>query len=665
MLDIDYPQSARETAFEKHFGESVSDPYRWLEDNHTASSRVAEWIAAQNAITERHLKTLPARDAFRQRIAALVNYESFTIPLKRADRYFFTRRDGTSNQAALYVREDVNGVDRLLLNPNKWSEDEADALGEWSASDDGRYVAFGVQNGGTDWRTIKVLDVDSGETAEDVVERARFTRIAWAPDGSGFFYSRYPAPLEGTAMDASLANQAVYFHKLGTTQDVDRLVYSTPQDPKLLNIAERVTNGRYLHITTTPGTPESALTVIDLASDAWTPKTVVPDMNSEWSVIGNDGTRLILVTTHGSERRRVVTLDVSEPEPRPVELIPEDANGAIINDAAVVGGKLLIAYTVDAKTEFRRFDLDGTEEGPIKLPGIGTAGGFSVDPSENEAFFLFTSYDVPTSIYRYRVADGAPLLWEKPEVKVDSARIVVEQRFYHSKDGTRVPIFITRRADATEAAPTLLYGYGGFGISLLPDYNPFRLAWVQQGGILAVANIRGGGEYGKAWHRAGQRENKQNVFDDFIAAAEFLKAERISTPRGLTIQGESGGGLLVGAVTTNAPNSSTPFCRVSASWTCCATTSSPEAIFGRPSMGVRQRKPRSATFSHILPITTSKRANNIRRSLSRPPTPMIASSRLTVSNRSRRCRRRTSVRSRISSALKPVPGMARALRWTK
>ncbi|MBR0650714.1 S9 family peptidase [Roseomonas terrae] len=553
MPDMHYPETARIDVIEERFGRTVTDPYRWLEGDAGSDPRILAWIEAQNAVSAAYLEALPGRDVFRERMAALLDYERYTAPVKRGGRYFFTLNRGRANQPSLFVREGSEGLDRLLIDPNAWSDDSADALGEWSASDDGRLLAFGVQVGGTDWRTIRVLDVDSGRELEDRVEWARFTQIAWAPDGSGFFYSRYPRP-EPEAMNAPAADHAICFHRLGTPQEEDRLIFATPDRPALLNIAGRADAGRYLHISSTPGTNESALAVVDLEAEDWTPRTVVAGMEAEWLVLGNVGTRLVLLTTEGAERRRVVSLDMAEAEPTPVEIVPEAAGQAVVNDAAILGGRLLVGYLVDVKTEVRRFRMDGRPDGVVTLPGIGTAGGLRGHPAENEAFFVFTSYDRPTTVYRYEVAANRAEPWAEPVVPIDLGAIVVEQRFYSSKDGTKVPLFLVRRRDVTGAAPTLLYGYGGFGISLIPVYNPLQIAWVEQGGVLAVANIRGGGEYGRAWHRAGRREMRQNAFDDFIAAAEFLKAEGITPPDGLAIQGESGGGLLVGAVTNQRPD---------------------------------------------------------------------------------------------------------------
>jgi len=554
MSDIDYPRTERIDVAEEHFGQTVVDPYRWLENSASNDTRVETWIKAQNDLTRACLETLPGRDVFRKRMGELLDYDRYTAPLKRGSHYFFTLHEGPVNQPSLYMRDRVDGENQLLIDPNAWSSDGADALAEWQVSDDGKLIVFGIQTGGEDWRKLKVLDVETGNVLDDEVQWARFTKIAWAPDGSGFFYSRFPEPEAGKAAIAGVANHAVYFHQLGKLQGDDRLIYATPDRPQLLHMADRVVNGRYLQIISTPGSNENALTVVDLDAKGWTPRTVIADQDSEWTVIGEDETRLVVITTHGAERRRLVSLDLAQAEPHPVEILAEAQDNAVLNDAAILGGRLLIAYLVDAKTEIRRFTLDGGQDGIVALPGIGSAGGLRGDSQEDEAFFVFTSFDAPTAIYRYDVGTGAVTPWAKPHVPVDLERFVVEQRFYRSKDGTEVPIFIMRRKDATSAAPTLLYGYGGFGISQIPYYNPLQLAWVEQGGVLAVANIRGGGEYGRAWHGAGKRENKQNAFDDFIAAGEFLKQAGITTPDGLAIQGESGGGLLVGAVTNQRPD---------------------------------------------------------------------------------------------------------------
>jgi prolyl oligopeptidase len=547
-----YPETRQGNVVEKHFGRMIADPYRWLEIDVRGDSEVAAWVAAQNEATQAYLGELPGRGVFTQRLTALFDHARTSAPQKKGGRYFYTRNSGLENQAVLYVREAVDGDERVLIDPNRWSQDGATALAEWSASDDGTHVAFAVQEGGTDWRTMSVLDVDSGEVLGDEVRWARFTTISWAKDGSGFFYARYPEPEEGAAFQAGVAGHAVYFHAIGTPQSQDRLLYATPDRPELLHQFDVTDDGRYALIYSMPGTNTSDLTVVDLTSEDWKPRRLIDNFDDEWGVLGNVETKLFVLTTQLAERRRIVALDLAETDPAMTELVGEQEG--TLNNGWLLGGRLLASYLVDAKTEIRRFLLDGTPDGTVELPGIGSAGGFLGDPEDPESFFVFTSFDAPTTVYRYDIASNLRTVWAEPEVEIDLDRIAVEQRFYTSKDGTRVPMFIVRRKDVTAPAPTMLYAYGGFGISLVPYYSPAQLAWIEQGGVLAIANIRGGGEYGKAWHEAGQREKKQSVFDDFIAAAEYLKAAGITSPNGLAIQGESNGGLLIGAVVNQRPD---------------------------------------------------------------------------------------------------------------
>lgn len=549
---IVYPRTRRSDDADIHFGERVADPYRWLENDVHGSAEVAAWIEAQNAVTDAHLATLPAREVFRKRLSALFDHTQLTAPQVRAGRYFHTRKSGLENQPMLYLRDAVEGVDRVLIDPNRWSDDGATSLAEWAPSPDGKRVVYGVQDGGSDWRTLRVIDVDSGRTLDDEVEWMRFSTLDWNADGSGFFYSRYPEPQGGATALASVVNHAVYFHAVGTAQSEDRLVYATPDQPHLLHNFTVTRDGRYMAIYSTPGSMTRSLTVIDLTAPAWIPRPVVANFDDEWGVVGSHGTQLFAATTLGAERTRIVALDMAQDSPVPVEVVPEQEG--TLSDAVQVGGRLVATYLVDAKTRALRFRLDGTGDGEVPLPGIGSAGGFRGDPHSDETFFVFTSYNAPTTIYRYDVATGTRSVWAAPELAFDLDRVAVEQHFYASKDGTRVPLFIMRRKDVTTAAPTLLYAYGGFGINMIPVFSPAQLAWVEQGGVFAVANIRGGAEYGKTWHHEGRRENKQNVFDDFIAAGEFLKAAGITPADGLAILGESNGGLLVTAVVNQRPD---------------------------------------------------------------------------------------------------------------
>lgn len=552
MPKINYPDTKRIDVVETHFGQTVSDSYRWLENDVRSDTGVAAWVRAQNGTTNAYLQTLPGRDVFMARLTALFDHETVTAPNRRGERYFYTRNAGLENQAVLYVRDGVNGKERVVIDPNGWAEDGATALAEWSASDDGSHLAYAVQDGGTDWRTINILDVRSGKVLDDKVEWARFTEISWAKDGSGFFYSRYPDPQNGALSQAGVVNHAIYFHALGTDQSDDRLLYATPDQPSLINLVDVSEDGRYAMIYSTPGAGTNALSVVDLASDNWTPRKLIDDFHAEWSVLGNVGTKLFVMTSKNAERRKIVTLDLTEAAPAFEEMVPEQE--AVLTNAWLLGERLIATYLVDAKTEVRRHHLNGTADGVVELPGIGSAGGFRGDAKGDEAFFIFTSFNAPTAVYRYDVATNTSSIWAEPDAGFDFDRIGVAQKFYTSKDGTRVPMFVVRRKDVNGPAPTLLYGYGGFGISMVPFYSPAQMAWIEQGGVLAIANIRGGGEYGKAWHETGRLDKKQNVFDDFIAAGEYLKAEGITPADGLAIQGESGGGLLVGAVVNQRPD---------------------------------------------------------------------------------------------------------------
>lgn len=548
---IIYPQTQQTPVIEEHFGHTITDPYRWLEKDGRADNAVAGWIEEQNALTENYLAGLPGRAIFAERMAALTDYEQVSIPVKRGSRYFYTHNSGQENQSTLYMREGHDGAAVMLIDPNGWSEDSGDALAEWSPSDDGKFVAYGVQHGGTDWRTIHVLDIATGAVLEDKVNWARFTDIAWAPDGSGFFYARFPEPENGRS-DTGIANHAVYFHVIGTTQFEDRLIYADPDQPGHLTPIGRTPDGRYLTIMPTPGAGANRLAVVDLQSTDWTPSFLVNDLNADWGVIDNIGTQIYATTNFGAERGKVVTFDLADAQPQAKDLLAEGE--AVLNQAALVGGRLVAAYLVDAQTELKRFTLDGQPDGTIDLPGIGSAGGFKGHAAENEAFFLFSTFNTPITVYRYDAAANSYQAWSDPQLAANFDDVVVEQRFYISKDGTHVPLFIVRKENVTEPAPTLLYGYGGFGISMLPYYNPMQMAWVEQGGVLAIANIRGGGEYGRAWHQAGQFGNRQNAYDDFIAAGDFLKSQAIASEEGLVVQGESNGGLLVGVVTNQRPD---------------------------------------------------------------------------------------------------------------
>ncbi|MBY0285071.1 MAG: prolyl oligopeptidase family serine peptidase, partial [Sphingomonas sp.] len=414
-------------------------------------------------------------------------------------------------------------------------------------------LLYTIQDGGTDWRTMKVLDVATGETLADTIEWVKFSGIGWMKDGSGFFYSAFDPPAEGAKFQALNENQKVYFHKLGTAQSADRLVYATPDHPKFGHSPSVTDDGRWLLITTTQGTDRRyQITALDLTKANAKPRTVIAGLEYEWALAGNVGSKFYFKTNNGAPLLRLVSIDVGGAKPVAVEVIPEDK--ATLESANIVGGQIFAEYLADVKSEVRRYSLNGQLLGKVPLPGIGSVGGFGGEIGDKETFYAFTSFATPTTIFHYDVKTGKSTAWAAPKVAFDPAAFKVEQVFYPSKDGTKVPMFIVRKKTTTGPAPTLLYAYGGFNIPTLPGFSPTRLAWIEAGGVLAVANIRGGGEYGSAWHDGGRLQNKQNVFDDFIAAGEWLKANGITGKDQLAVQGGSNGGLLVGAVVNQRPD---------------------------------------------------------------------------------------------------------------
>jgi prolyl oligopeptidase len=552
-----YPEAHKVDVIDERFGTKVADPYRWLENDIQGDREVARWVDAQNAATARYLSDLPGREVFRDRLKALFDHERLTSPLKRGGDYFFTRNRGLDKQPVLVVQDGENGSERTLLDPNQWSDDGTKALSAWAPSAGGELLAYAVQKDGSDWRTIRVLDVQSGAILADEISWARFTTIAWAGNGSGFFYARSPEPQENGRFDTQIVDHAVYFHRLGTKQSEDRLVHASSAETPLLHTVDVTADGRYLIIYSTALTGGNSLSLMDLSDPKWEVRPVIERFDHPSSLVGNVGTKLYVLTHEDAERGKIVTMDLDTPDLAITDLVKEKPK-AILSVASMVGDKLLLSFMVDAKMEVERHELDGTPDGAVKLPGIGSAGTLLGRLGDNEAFFTYTNYGTPKTVYRYDVAANKSTVWAKPQglTRVDQQPedIEVEQRFYSAKDGTRIPISIIRRAGSKAAAPTMLTAYGGFGISLVPAYSPAAVAWVEQGGVYAVANIRGGGEYGKAWHEAGKGQSKQNALDDFIAAAEFLKHEGITTQDGLAIHGESHGGMLIGAVTNQRPD---------------------------------------------------------------------------------------------------------------
>lgn len=553
-----YPETRSDDIVETIFGDEIADPYRWLENDVRNDPEVADWVERQNIVTDGYLDTLPGNAWYKDKLGKLLDYERFGLPSKAGGRYFYTRNSGLLNQAQLFVQDGLEAERRLLLDPNAWASDGATALAGWWASPDGSKLGYSVQDGGTDWRILKVLDVTTGEELADEVQWAKFTGLSWVGE-EGFLYSRFPEPEEGQDFQALNYNQAVYFHKLGTPQSEDELVFATPDEPKRGNGAWVTDDGRWAVITSSFGTDaKEEIHVIDLAargSKGWTARKLVPGFENAWRGVGSVGSTMYFITNEDAPRYKFVSIDLDDPDADWQIVVPETEQP--IDGATIIGNKLILAYLEDATTRAAVFALDGTPQSDIRLAALGTAGGFGGKYGDPETFYTFSSFNQPGTIFRLNIETGETTPFATPELTFDPEKYVVEQEFYASKDGTKVPIFIVRSkalAESKTAAPTLLYGYGGFDISLTPDFSATAMAWLEAGGVYAVANIRGGGEYGKEWHDAGRLGNKQNVFDDFIAAGEYLKAEGITTPNGLAIRGGSNGGLLVGAVTNQRPD---------------------------------------------------------------------------------------------------------------
>lgn len=550
---LTYPETKTVDVVDEQFGNYISDPYRWLENDVREDADVAAWVDAQNAVTDAYLETLKGREALAASMTKLFDYDELDVPVEAGGKFFYERKSGGQNQAILYVR-DADGQERVLIDPAKWSEDGATALAEWKPSQDGSLLVYAIQDGGADWRTLKVINVATGEDMPDSVEWVKFSNLAWMPDNSGFLYSRFPEPEEGEAFQSLNKDHTIYMHIIGREQSRDIKVYATPDQPELNHIAEVTSDKEWVVITSSSGTDDRyEVTLVKVDADEIEPRKLITGFDNNWSLIDGVGSTLYFATNKDAPRMRVMKTDVSAETPIWVEVVPEHM--ATIDSAVLVGETLAVDYIDDAKSRLELFALDGSPKGVVDLPGLGQVLGLDGSAKASSGYFAFESFNQPATIYSFDAA-GAPTVWAKPETPFDPDNIAVSQRFYESKDGTKIPMFLVHKKglDLSKGAPTLLYGYGGFNISVLPAYSAPKMAWVEAGGVYASANLRGGGEYGKIWHDGGRLQNKQNVFDDFIAAGEYLIAEGITPKDGLAIEGRSNGGLLVGAVMNQRPD---------------------------------------------------------------------------------------------------------------
>jgi prolyl oligopeptidase len=552
---VQYPQTRRVDHEDVYHAIKVLDPYRWLEEDVRKSPEVASWVAAENKLTFGWLKEIPERDTIRARLLSLWNYERYSSPFKFGGRYFYLKNDGLQNQSVLYSQESLDGKPRVLLDPNQWSKDGTVALAGLAFSDDGKYLAYNVAEAGSDWQSIRVVKIDTGKVLEDKLQWIKFSTPSWTPDDRGFFYSRFEEPKADATFQSLNLNQKIYYHRLGTSQVDDVLVYRRPDHPDWTLHGEVTDDGLYLVITIAKGTAHKyRLAYKDLTEPYGTITDLVEDFQNEYTVLGNDGPVFFVKTDFQAPRDRVIAVDLRKPERANwKEIIPQAKE--TLSHVNLVGNLFVVTYLKDARTQVKMFTLSGTLVREVQFPGIGSAGGFGGRRNDTETFYTFQSFATPPTIYHYELITGKSTLFRKANVKFNPDDYEVKQVFCQSKDGTRVPMFLTYKKgiQLDGSNPTLLYGYGGFNISLTPAFRVTFLQWMEMGGVYAQANLRGGGEFGEEWHLAGTRAHKQNVFDDFIAAAEWLIANRYTRSDKLAIQGGSNGGLLVGAVETQRP----------------------------------------------------------------------------------------------------------------
>ena len=550
----DLPDTRREQVQDVYHGQTVDDPYRWLETDVRESDEVSDWVDAQNDVTFGYLHGLRQREPIRERLEQLWDYEKSSSPYKVGDKYYLTRNDGLQNQSVWYVLDSLDAQPRVLLDPNTLSDDGTVALSGTSFSEDGRYLAYALSEGGSDWKTWYVMDLSTGETLPDEVRWSKFSGAAWLPDGSGFFYARFPEPEAGSAMVGRNMNQALYFHATGTDQSKDVLVHKDDANPEWGWDASVTEDGNWLVVAAWKGGSKSRVYVRDLREGLGPLDDLVPNWDDDWSLAGNDGDRLFLLTDKDAPTYRLVAIDMSDPAAGFSTVIP--ARDALLRGVSQVGGHLVANWLEHASSKVSVHDLKGAKVRDVQLPGIGSAGGFGGKHDEPETFYSFSSFTTPPTIYRYDVATGTSTHWWKPEVDFDPAQYEVQQVFVESKDGIVLPMFLAHKRGLVRdgSNPTLLYGYGGFNVNLTPYFSSSRLAWMEMGGVFAMPNLRGGGEYGKAWHEGGTKQQKQNVFDDFMASATWLVDNGYTSPQHLGIQGGSNGGLLVGACMTQRPD---------------------------------------------------------------------------------------------------------------
>ncbi|MEJ8758419.1 prolyl oligopeptidase family serine peptidase [Pontibacter sp. H259] len=547
---LTYPNTKKVDHVENYHGKQIPDPYRWLE---THNDEVDQWIKAQNEVTQEYLGDIDFRDNIKARLTEIWNYPKYGAPFKEGGKYYFYKNDGLQNQSVLYVQETLESEPKVFFDPNKLSTDGTVALSAFAFSKDGKHVAVGTSSGGSDWNTYQVMDVATGKMLNDKLEWVKFSGPSWYKDG--FFYSRYDAPTEGNKLANKNEFHKVYYHKIGTPQSQDKLVYEDKAHALRNFYGQTTDDERFLILNASEGASgANALYYKDLADPKSTIKPIVNNFESEYNVVDNFGDKLLVMTNKNAPRYRLVMIDPKKPQEANWKVIvPESAN--VMQSVSTVGGRIIASYMKDATSQVVVYDQNGKQLNTVELPTLGTVSGFGGDQKDKETFFTFTSFTYPPTIYRYDVPNNKVSLFRKTEVNVDTDAFETKQVFYTSKDGTKVPMFIVHKKglklDGTN--PTYLYAYGGFNISMTPSFSIANMLWLENGGVYAMPNLRGGGEYGEDWHKAGMTPNKQNVFDDFVGAAEYLIAQKYTSSERLAVAGGSNGGLLVGAFMTQRP----------------------------------------------------------------------------------------------------------------
>ncbi|MGG6267761.1 prolyl oligopeptidase family serine peptidase [Leptolyngbya sp. AN03gr2] len=554
MSSLKYPRTSTVDQKDIYHGVEIADPYRWLEDPDSEETRV--WVEAQNQVTFSYLEQIPARESIKQRLTQLWDYEKYSIPFKRGERYFYFKNDGLQNQSVLYTLNALDGEPRELLDPNKLSEDGTIALSGLAISEDGNWMTYGLSTAGSDWQEWSVRKIETGEDNSDRIQWVKFSGASWTTDHQGFFYSRYPEPNESTQYADINHFHKLYYHRLGTDQSEDILVFELPDQKEALLGGGVTEDGNYLVISVRFGSaPKNLIYYKDLTAPDAPVVPLIDILEAEYSLIDNEGSLFWFETNLDAPRGRVIAIDLKNPDRSNwKEVIPEAPE--TLQSVSLFGNQFVASYLKDAYSQIKVFDLQGKSIREIELPGIGSVGGFGGERKDTETFYSFTSFTTPPTIYRYNLETGESTLFRQPQVDFNPNDYEVKQVFYHSKDGTQVPMFITHKKglELNGNNLTRLYGYGGFNVSLTPNFSVANLVWMERGGVFAVPNLRGGGEYGEAWHQAGTKLNKQNVFDDFIAAAEWLIEHGYTTSQKLAIAGGSNGGLLVGACMTQRPD---------------------------------------------------------------------------------------------------------------